>query len=124
MNALVTVASYAAALARGPVLAPGMAGGAVAGIALAFGAAFSAGGEGGGGPAKPEGKRCLRCGGQLTADGWCANCQMSHEAIEQRFREQRLEEARTPCGVLLVLALLWLLVAAACLACWQWTILR
>jgi hypothetical protein len=122
MNALVTVASYAATLARGVLLAPVLARGAVvgfalpvAGLAFAFGSGFSAGSESGGGPAKPEGKRCLRCGGQLAPDGWCANCQMSREAIEQLFREQRLEEARTPCGVLLVLALFWLLVLAACL---------
>jgi hypothetical protein len=61
--------------------------------------------------AKPEHGRCPLCGEALAVGGWCSRCQLARDAAEQVFRAHRLEEARTPCGVLVFLALVALALA-------------
>jgi hypothetical protein len=101
MIALVLAARRAAALWANAV-----------GFTLMLGRAFSAPDEGGGGATAEHGT-CPVCGGALTAGGWCNLCQLPADRAREIFLAQRLEEARTPCGVLVVLALVAVAIAAA-----------
>jgi hypothetical protein len=96
MNAVVYVGSRTVGFAR-----------ALAGIIHALGAIFLAQADGG----ERAKVTCLLCGSTLTAEGYCERCQLTGEQGWQVFRAQRLEESRTPCGVLVVLALVALVAA-------------
>jgi len=47
----------------------------------------------------------------LAAGGWCNHCQLARDAAEQIYRAHRWEEARTPCGILVFLALVALVLS-------------
>ena len=72
-------------------------------------------------PAPTEGALCLLCGERLAGSWWCNNCQMSVGTIERIYRAERLEEARTPCGPLVLLMLATTAVAAGLVI---WALLR
>jgi CBS domain-containing protein len=55
---------------------------------------------------------CLLCAEPLADGGWCNRCQLARDTVERIFREQRVEEARTPCAPLVILVLISLLAAA------------
>ncbi len=48
---------------------------------------------------------CMLCGKSLKNGWWCNACQLSSAAIANIFSQNRLEEARTPCGPLIWLAM-------------------
>jgi hypothetical protein len=50
----------------------------------------------------------MLCGEPLENGWWCNTCQLSSAAITRIFTENRLEEARSPCG-----PLVWLAIATA-----------
>jgi len=80
-------------------------------LLLGFGVALADANAIGHGPAKPGHGRCPLCGEALAAGGWCSHCQLGPDAAKQIYRAHRLEEARTPCGLLVFLALVALVLA-------------
>jgi hypothetical protein len=58
------------------------------------------------GCAQAEVVYCLLCGETLTCGTRCDKCQLSREAIERIFRAEKLEEARSPCGPLVLLGVI------------------
>src|SRR5207253_4353308 len=80
-------------------------------LLVGFGMALAEANAIGHGPAKPEQGRCPLCGEELTAGGWCSHCQLGRDAAQQIYRAHRLEEARSPCGLLVLLALVALVLA-------------
>ncbi len=47
----------------------------------------------------------MLCGKPLENGWWCNTCQLSSAAITRIFTENRLEEARSPCGPIVWLAI-------------------
>jgi len=80
-------------------------------LVLAFGVALAGISEIGRGPEKAENGRCPLCGQALAVGAWCNHCQLARDAAQQIYRAHRLEEARTPCGILVFLALVALVLA-------------